>query len=215
MAVEFGIGEFEVGNAANDWWETILSTSGDRSESGDSAIVREAVLRAQGGSRDALHFLYVRYSPDILRHVRRLVQDDYEAEDITQNVFIKLISVISKYEPREVPFSAWILRVARNAALDHLRARRMTPCETIQLQDDERGRITHERSRDLRQALEELPSEQRDVLILRHIIGLSPVEIAALLDKTESAVHGLHHRGRLSLQSSLKELGATPVVAIS
>ncbi len=170
-------------------------------------------MRAKEGSDEALHFLYVRYSPDVLRYVRKLVQDDYEAEDITQNVFMKLMAVIHKYEPREVPFAAWILRVARNAALDYLRARRTTPCEEIRVRDDEHGRISHERGQDLRQALEGLPAEQRDVLILRHIVGLSPVEIASVLGKTESSVHGLHHRGRLSLQASLRQLGASPVVA--
>ena len=83
---------------------------------------------------EALHFLYVRYADDVLRFVRSLVQDHHEAEDITQNVFVKLIRVIKKYEPREVPFAAWILRVARNAALDHLRARRMVPVEDVRAQ---------------------------------------------------------------------------------
>lgn len=179
----------------------------------DSALVREAVARAKEEDRDALHFLYVRYSPDVLRYVRKLVQDDYEAEDITQNVFMKLMSAIKQYEPREVPFLAWIIRVARNAALDYLRARRTTPTDEVRVEDDERSRISRERGQDLRQALEGLPEEQRDVLILRHIIGLSPVEIASVLGKTESSVHGLHHRGRLSLQESLQELGAAPVIA--
>ena len=164
---------------------------------------------------EALHFLYVRYSDDVLRYVRSLVQDHHEAEDITQNVFVKLTRVIKKYEPREVPFAAWILRVARNAALDYLRSRRMTPYEDVRIQDDDHRQISHERGRDLRDALEQLPEEQRDVLVLRHIVGLSPVEIADVLGKTESSIHGLHHRGRLTLQSALVELGASPVVAPS
>jgi RNA polymerase sigma-70 factor (ECF subfamily) len=81
--------------------------------------------------------------------------------------------------------------------------------------DDEHSRISHERGSDLREALEQLPEEQRDVLVLRHIVGLSPLEIADVLDKTESSVHGLHHRGRLTLQSTLEQLGAAPVVAPS
>jgi RNA polymerase sigma-70 factor (ECF subfamily) len=180
----------------------------------DSEVVQKAVSAAKEGSSEALHFLYVRYAPEVLRCVRKLVRDDYEAEDITQNVFIKLMSVLPKYEQRpDVPFSAWVQRVARNAALDHLRARRSTPCEEVVVSDDERGRIRHERGRDLRQALEALPPEQRDVLILRHVVGLSPVEIASMLGKTESSVHGLHHRGRQSLQTTLEQLGAAPVVA--
>ena len=164
---------------------------------------------------EALHFLYVRYSPDVFRCVRSLVQDHHEAEDITQNVFIKLMTAIQKYEPREVPFAAWILRVARNAALDHLRARRMVPTEEVRVADDDHRQISRERGRDLQQALEQLPKEQRDVLVLRHIVGLSPVEIADVLEKTESSIHGLHHRGRLTLKSALTELGAAPVVTPS
>ena len=49
------------------------------------------------------------------------------------------------------------------------------------------------------------------MLILRHIAGLSPGEIAVALDRTESSVHGLHHRGRLALKAALCELGAAPV----
>jgi RNA polymerase sigma-70 factor (ECF subfamily) len=179
----------------------------------DSALVRRAVSRAQEGDREAFHFLYVRYADDVLRYVRGFVKDFHEAEDITQNVFMKLIKVIGKYEPREVPFAAWILRVARNVALDHLRSRRLTPCEEIRVQDDERLRIAHEKGKDLREALEQLPVEQREVLILRHIIGLSPVEIATVLGKTESSIHGLHHRGRASFKGALEDLGAVPVVA--
>ena len=213
--------KIRLGNRANREWEmnrlesraVRAQAAGAPGASGDSALVRDAVARAKEGDREALHFLYVRYAPEVLRFVRKLVQDDYEAEDITQNVFMKLMSVIKKYEPREVPFAAWILRVARNAALDYLRARRAVPTDEVRVEDDERSRISRERGNDLRQALEGLPEEQRDVLILRHIIGLSPVEIASVLGKTESSVHGLHHRGRLALQNALQKLGATPVIA--
>ena len=186
---------------------------GNQAGSNDSALVKDAIAKAKEGSRDALHFLYVRYAPEVQRSIRALVKDEHEAEDITQGVFLKLMSSITRYEPREVPFSAWIVRVARNAALDHLRVRRATPVEEVRLQDDERGRIRRERSNDLREALELLPPEQRDVLILRHVVGLSPAEIATALGRSESSVHGLHHRGRHALQISLRGLGAAPVVS--
>jgi RNA polymerase sigma-70 factor (ECF subfamily) len=171
------------------------------------------VEKAQQGDMGALHFLYVRYAADVRRYVESFVKDHHEAEDITQDVFIKLIKVIGKYEPREVPFAAWILRVARNATLDYLRARRITPCEEVRVDDEAESQIAHQRSRDLRQALEQLPLEQREVLVLRHIVGLSPVEIADVLGKTESSIHGLHHRGRASFRSALEDLGAAPVVS--
>jgi RNA polymerase sigma-70 factor, ECF subfamily len=181
----------------------------------DSRAVKTAIARAQAGNSQALNFLYLRYADEILRFVKSLVRDHHEAEDITQNVFIKLMAVIGKYEPRDVPFSAWIRKVARNVAMDHLRARRMTLMEDIRVAEDDRRQVSRERNRDLCEALDRLTEDQREVLVLRHIIGLSPPEIAKLLGKKENAIHGLHHRGRLSLQSALIELGAAPVVARS
>jgi RNA polymerase sigma-70 factor (ECF subfamily) len=182
---------------------------------GDSRVVKAAIVSAQAGNAQALRFLYLRHADEILRFVKSLVKDHHEAEDITQNVFIKLMRVIGKYEPREVPFSAWIRKVARNVALDHLRARRLTLFEDIHVAEDDRRQISRERNRDLCEALAELTEDQREVLVLRHIVGLSPAEIAKLLGKKENAIHALHHRGRLSLQSALTELGAGPVVARS
>jgi RNA polymerase sigma-70 factor (ECF subfamily) len=181
---------------------------------GASQLTRQAVARAKAGDSEGLHYLYVRYADDVLRYVTSFVRDHHEAEDITQNVFAKMMTAIKKYEQREVPFDAWILRVARNAALDHLRAKRAIPTEEVRLTDTGSAQTGLDRGRALRQALEELPEDQREVLVLRHIVGLSPVEIAGTLDKTESSVHGLHHRGRRSLRASLAELGAAPVVAV-
>ena len=181
----------------------------------DSQTVKTAIARAQAGNSQALNFLYLRYADEILRFVKSLVRDHHEAEDITQNVFIKLMTVIEKYEPRDVPFSAWVRKVARNVALDHLRTRRMTLVEDVWLAEDDRRQVSRERNRDLCEALDRLTEEQREVLVLRHIIGLTPPEIAKMLGKKENAIHGLHHRGRLSLQAALIELGAAPVVARS
>jgi len=178
-----------------------------------SKLTQEAVARAKAGDPEGLHYLYVRYSDDVLRYVNSFARDTHEAEDITQNVFAKLMTAIVKYEQREVPFDAWIMRVARNAALDHLRAKRAIPTEEVRLADTGRAQTSIDRGRALREALESLPEDQREVLVLRHIVGLSPVEIAGTLDKTESSVHGLHHRGRRSLRASLVELDAAPVVA--
>jgi RNA polymerase sigma-70 factor (ECF subfamily) len=180
-----------------------------------NTLCREAVTRAKAGDPEGLHYLYVRYADDVLRYVNGLIRDRHEAEDITHNVFAKLITAINKYEERAVPFDAWILRVARNAALDHLRAKRSIPTEEVRVADTGQAQVAQDRGRALRQALEDLPEDQREVLVLRHIVGLSPVEIADTLDKSESSVHGLHHRGRRSLRANLDELGAAPVVAIS
>jgi RNA polymerase sigma-70 factor (ECF subfamily) len=179
----------------------------------ESQLTQEAVARAKAGDSEGLHYLYVRYSDDVLRYVASFVRDHHEAEDITQNVFAKLMRAIKKYQQQEVPFEAWILRVARNAALDNLRAKRAIPTEEVRLADNGHAEMSNDRGHALREALEQLPEDQREVLMLRHIVGLSPVEIAGTLNKSESSVHGLHHRGRRSPRASLVELGAAPVVA--
>src|SRR4029079_3049221 len=124
-------------------------------EAGD--LTRKAVARAKAGDSEGLHYLYVRYADDVRRYVAGFIRDHHEAEDITQNVFAKLMTAINKYEEREVPFDAWILRVARNAALDHLRAKRATPTEEVRLADTGRAETALDRGQALRQALESLP----------------------------------------------------------
>ena len=66
------------------------------------------------------------------------------------------------------------------------------------------------RSLGLREALAELPDDQRNVLVLRHVVGLTPGEIAGRLGKSEPSIHGLHHRGRRALQRELRRLESTP-----
>ena len=178
-------------------------------------LVAKAVARAKAGDMSAIHFLYVRFADDVFGYVGSIVHNTHEAEDITQNVFAKLITAIQKYEPRQVPFKAWILRVSRNAALDHLRARRQIPFEEVRTDDTGDDQIGFERSQSVRDALLRLPEEQREVLVLRHLVGLTPVEIARRLGKTEGSIHGLHHRGRSALQLALREMDAAPVVAVA
>jgi RNA polymerase sigma-70 factor, ECF subfamily len=178
-------------------------------------MLGSAIARAKQGDTSALHFLYIRYADDVYGFVNSIVRDHHEAEDITQNLFAKLMRIIGKYEQREVPFSAWILRVARNAALDHMRARRQIPFEEVRTTDEGHEQVGFERFQSLRTALDRLPGDQREVLILRHIAGLTPPEIAEVLGKTESSIHGLHHRGRGALQAALRELDAAPVTAVA
>ena len=73
------------------------------------ALVARAVARAKEGDPEAIRYLYLRYSDNVYSYVRAIVRDDHEAEDITQHVFAKLITSISKYEQRSVPFAGWIL----------------------------------------------------------------------------------------------------------
>src|ERR1700743_3725311 len=119
----------------------------------DGRLVRQAVLMDKQGEAEGIHFLYVRFHDDVLRYVNSLLRDFHEAEDVTHNVFAKLITAIAKYEERAVPFTAWIMRVARNAALDHLRARRAIPTEEVRVADSEEADSGLERGLDIREAL--------------------------------------------------------------
>lgn len=183
-----------------------------RASRDEGDLLQRAIARAKEGDPAALDFLYVRYADDVCGYVQSIVHDRFEAEDITQTLFSKLLTKVRRYEQREVPFSAWILRVARNASLDHLRSRRMVPVEEVRISEDGEDELRFDRYTSLRDALAELPEDQREVLVLRHVAGLSPLEIARHMDKTESSVHGLHHRGRGALQAALRALDAAPVV---
>jgi RNA polymerase sigma-70 factor, ECF subfamily len=177
--------------------------------------VRLAIARAKEGDREALRLLYVRYSDNVYGYVRSIVRDDKEAEDITQHVFMKLITAIVKYDDRGVPFSGWLLRLARNASLDHLRRRRATPTEEVFGADSHVDESVLDRSRSLRAALDSLPEEQRSVVVMRHVIGLTPPEIAEQMGRSESSIHGLHHRGRRALQQELRRLDSAPSTAVA
>jgi RNA polymerase sigma-70 factor, ECF subfamily len=179
----------------------------------DERVVDKAIARAKEGDRDAMRFLYVRYADSIYTYLCRVVRDEHEAEDLTQHVFAKLFTVLPKYERRAVPFSGWILRVAHNIAIDHMRRHRTIPSEEVRPPELSWESTNEERSRSLREALEGLPHQQRQVLVLRHVVGLSPGEIAEQLGKSEGSVHGLHHRGRRALQQALEDLDVGPATA--
>ncbi len=187
-----------------------------RGEEANSLLVSRAIREAQAGDREALGFLYARYADNIYGYVRSIVHNHHEAEDITQHVFTKLMRVIGKYEEREVPFFAWALRVARNVTMDHIRSERLIPVAEVRQADrNEFDPAPYGKTRDLREALDTLPTAQREVLILRHVAGLSPIEIAKLTGKSEGSIHGLHHRGRRTLAAELSSRGMAPTTMMA
>ena len=184
------------------------STSLDESDACRRRVAR-AIARAKQGDREALRYLYVQYADNVYGYVASIVKDEHEAEDITQMVFAKLMTKLAQYEQRKVPFTSWLLRLAHNAALDHLRRRLPTPAEEVR-SPDERVDGTSDDAQIVGQALASLPEDQRTVVVLRHVVGLTPGEIAERLGKSENSIHGLHHRGRRALQSQLRQLECAP-----
>lgn len=176
-------------------------------------VVRRAVARAKEGDQEALRVLYLRYSDNVYGYVRSIVRDHHDAEDITQHVFAKLMTVLVKYDQRSVPFLGWLLRLAHNAAIDFLRTRRAVPAEEIHGADVRAEEGAGDRSIALHEALAALPDEQRSVVLMRHVRGLTPTEIASEMGRSESSIHGLHHRGRRALQAELLRLDVAPSTA--
>jgi RNA polymerase sigma-70 factor (ECF subfamily) len=178
--------------------------------------VRRAVARAQAGDRDALRFLYAQYVDNVYGYVLSVVHDEHDAEDVTQQVFAKLMTVLPKYREQDVPFAGWLLRISRNAALDWLRGKRAIPCGEVRPVGFERGDDgANERAVLLRDALSALPEDQRKVVVLRHVVGLTPGEIARRMGKTEPAIHGLHNRGRSALRLALTARDCSPVTRVA
>ena len=192
----------------------------DRRDAGDSGstpqsdrssdLVKLAVRRAQAGDRSAFAFLYTRFSDDVCRYATSILRNRHEAEDATQQVFTKLFTQIGKYEERSVPFLGWLLRVTRNVALDQVRRGRAIPVAEVRLADHRAFASERAGTSDLMAALATLPHAQREVVMLRHLAGLSPGEIAEHTGRSEASVNGLHHRGRKALTSELAQRGVEP-----
>jgi RNA polymerase sigma-70 factor, ECF subfamily len=178
----------------------------------DERRIRRLVTAAQAGDREAMHGLYVSFAPGLRAYLARIV-GRHDAEDVTQQVFAKLMGELPNYRAGEAPFSAWLMRVARNLAVDHLRRSRLVPCAEIRGREtlaDDSGR---ECTASLREALSGLPPAQREVLLLHHLVGLSAGEIADSLGRSVHSVHCLHNRGRSAARTALDRLGAGPATS--
>src|SRR3954451_7095871 len=95
------------------------------------ALVAASPSRARDGDEDALRLLYLLYADNVFGYVLAIVHDEHDAEDITSEVFARLPRALTHYRVSGTPFAAWLLRVARNAALDHLRAQRSFPLADV------------------------------------------------------------------------------------
>jgi RNA polymerase sigma-70 factor (ECF subfamily) len=170
----------------------------------------ELIRRAKALDPGALSELYQRHYPGIYRYVYYRVGDASIAEDLTADIFLKMLQAIESYSIQGIPFSAWLYRIARNRIIDHLR--RQPPKAALQLEEGrletaEMGEVELETAlhRDqLAQALQALTDEQRQVIILKFIEDMDNATIAAIMNKTEGAVKSLQHRALDSLRRYLQ-----------
>jgi RNA polymerase sigma-70 factor (ECF subfamily) len=167
------------------------------------------IARAVQGDADAFGDLYERYLARIYRYAFYRVNDVAEAEDLTEVVFLKAWEALGNYRLQDVPFGAWLYRIAHNVIIDRHRTHRATlPLEDqLVLRDAASGPEDHldwrETIESVAHALSQLSPLHQQVLTLRFISGLSHAETALVLDKSEGAVRVLQHRALYALRELL------------
>jgi len=170
------------------------------------------------GDASALETLIVRHKDKIYTSIFLLVKDKYLAEDIFQDVFIRVIDTVrSGRYTEEGKFLPWAMRIAHNLCVDHFRKVKRTP--TIKTGDDrdifevinfsEDGvdrRMMQRQSHDrVREMLDRLPEDQREVIILRHYAELSFKEIATMTDCSINTALGRMRYGLINLRKMMQE----------
>lgn len=173
---------------------------------------RDIIARAQAGDKGAISDLYKAYSDPIFQYISYRVESSTVAEDLTGEVFLRMVRGLTTYEDRGLPFGAWLFRIAANLVNEHYRQHKQMRVSA--LTEDERSNDTdpferlaqQEEREQLLKALHALPAEYQDILILRFMRNLSHTEVAAILAKSETAVRALQHR---ALKALGEKLGST------
>jgi RNA polymerase sigma-70 factor (ECF subfamily) len=156
---------------------------------------RSLLQMVRRGEPEGATELFRRYSGPILRYADRLLGSRAEAEDVTQEVFLKVIVRVEQYDGR-APVASWLFAIAANACRDRLRRssrRASVPLESVAEPaapgpPPDRGLVESERRRLVRRALAALSDEQREALVLARFHGMPYVEIARTLEISEGAV---------------------------
>jgi RNA polymerase sigma-70 factor (ECF subfamily) len=162
----------------------------------------ELVRRTTRGELEAFERLVDRHRPVVVRVAARIVGSD-EAEDVSQDAFLRAFHRLPHFRG-DAPFRSWLLRIAHNAALDHLGRRRPEPVdpETLDTSEPSASRPpaerleVRERIDRLERKLHGLSYQHRVVLVLRDAEGLSYEEIADITDTPLGSVKGRLHRAR-------------------
>jgi len=170
------------------------------------------VLRAIGRDQEAFGELYDRHAVRVYRHIYYMVGNATEAEDLTAQAFMKAWEAIERYQIRGAPFVSWLLRIAHNLGVSHLRSRKETSeihegiVDTKSRRDPESAYQQTAEEELVREAIMHLRDEQRQVIILRFIEDLDYREVADIIGKSVAAIRVIQHRALNSLRKQMKVL---------
>ncbi len=168
--------------------------------------------RIRRGDTDGAGELFERYAPALLRFTDRMLSDRAAAEEVTQEVFVKVISRAHQYDGR-AGVASWLFAIAANACRDRRRRDRratVVPLESVaepraKGEGVEAAMASRERRRAVREALADLSEEQREVLILARYHGMPYAEIAETLGITVGAVKTRIFRAVETLKARFSE----------
>lgn len=185
-----------------------MGNQGVRSED-EPALVERAK-----SDPDAFGELYERHFDRIYAFALSRLLTRTEAEDATSEIFFKALRGIPRYRETELPFSAWLFRIATNVVIDRYRRRRPTSSledahETLESTDIADAVLTRARMVALWAAVDTLPRQQRIALKLRYSADLSNSAIAGLMGKSTPAIKLLIHRGVRALRGKVVEGNGT------
>lgn len=180
----------------------------------------ELVAAVLAGDRERFGDLVDRYQGRLVNYLYRLLRNLDEAHELAQEVFLKVYQALDRFDPR-YRFSTWLFRVAQNAAIDQIRRRRLKVVPIHRQEDGdeegrdwdlpspERGPYRHLRNRErgeaIQQAIDALPWEYRELIVLRHYGELSYEEIAGVKGMPLGTVKNKLFRGRQLLKEKLSE----------
>jgi RNA polymerase sigma-70 factor (ECF subfamily) len=173
-------------------------------------VAPSVIAAAARGDAVAFGQIYAQVAPRVRRYVRTFIRNPWDAEDVTQDAFVKILTGIGHYDPARGGFSAWSLRVARNTAIDHIRAHRgHIHCAEVDQRApvDDAGRRCGE---SLRLVLKDLNQDQREILVLRALAGFEPSEIAGYTKATRGSINTRYHRASRAARDRLRAIDAGP-----
>ena len=184
----------------------------------EAHVERPLVDAARTGNEAALSELYTLYFPRVYRYILARTGNTYDAEDLAEEVFMRVLEAIDRFQWREAPFSAWLFRIAHNAVISQRRketARGRSSQLSEALAVDSQGPDELVESRlvlsDIRAAAESLPDAQRQVIALRFAAGLSVAETARSMGKGEGNVKVIQHKAIVKLREMMGQRKAPKV----